>query len=70
MYYEEVDVINNNPPVNATQAVELAFQYGQVTVDSLEWNDLNCVTVTNSAFEMCSLSMLLVLLNPMFYFLI
>ncbi|CAF2878975.1 unnamed protein product, partial [Rotaria sp. Silwood2] len=44
-FLEKVSIINDNPPINATQANQLALQYGQVNLGEISnWEDLNCVS--------------------------
>ncbi|CAF1172597.1 unnamed protein product [Rotaria sordida] len=43
-FLEEVSIINDNPPINATLANQLALRYGQVNLGEVSsWKDLNCV---------------------------
>jgi hypothetical protein len=53
-YLEAISNINNNPPINITQANATAFQYGQVNINqTVQWNDQLCastnITVTSTS---------------------
>jgi mannose-6-phosphate isomerase-like protein (cupin superfamily) len=60
-YLEEVSVINDNPPINATQATELALKYGQVNLPEVIWEDLDCFSRSSSTCIVKSTSFILVL---------
>lgn len=48
-YLEEVSIINDNPPINFTQANELALKYGQVNINqTVQWDDQLCVSNTSN----------------------
>ena len=54
-YLEEVSILNDNPPVNATQANALALRYGQVNLGDVQnWEDLNCVSTASALFRLSS----------------
>ena len=63
-YYEAVDILNNNPPVNATEANELALQHGQVNLGAVsQWEDLNCLSATSTLYQTWPYLIWLILLD-------
>ncbi|CAF2879026.1 unnamed protein product [Rotaria sp. Silwood2] len=70
-FLEKVSIINDNPPINATQTNHLALQYGQVNLGEVsKWEDLNCVSegsvVVKLSFHLLFLMFLSFAFNVLF----
>ena len=69
-FLEKISVLNDNPPVNASQAAALLADYGQVNLPVVNWTDIGCYPSNSSVLSRLSTSSLLLLLLLFFLLLL